>query len=94
MSYSTRVKELRNTHALSPLAHSGIKTYIDASHAIAHNKVMIIDSQFILTGSFNFSKAAEEANAENVLIVQDVHLASRVLANWRIHQTHSHPYSQ
>jgi phosphatidylserine/phosphatidylglycerophosphate/cardiolipin synthase-like enzyme len=33
------------------LVHSGIKTYIDASHAIAHNKVMIIDNQFILTGS-------------------------------------------
>jgi phosphatidylserine/phosphatidylglycerophosphate/cardiolipin synthase-like enzyme len=76
------------------LVHSGIKTYIDASHAIAHNKVMIIDSQFILTGSFNFSKAAEEANAENVLIIQEVDLAARFLANWRIHQTHSDPYSQ
>lgn len=76
------------------LVHSGIKTYNDASHAIAHNKVMIIDNQFIVTGSFNFSIAAEEANAENVLIMQDVDLAARFLANWRIHQTHSDPYSQ
>jgi phosphatidylserine/phosphatidylglycerophosphate/cardiolipin synthase-like enzyme len=41
---------------------------------------MIIDSQFILTGSFNFSKVAEEANAGIVLIIQDVDLASRSLA--------------
>ncbi len=75
------------------LVHSGIKTYIDTSHAIAHNKVMIIVSQFILTGSFNFSKAAEESNAENVLIVQDVDLSARFYANWWIHQTHSDLYS-
>ena len=76
------------------LLQAGIPVLFDASHAIAHNKVMIIDSQFILTGSFNFSKAAEEANAENVLIMQDVDLAARFLANWRIHQTHSDPNSQ
>jgi len=29
------------------LAHAGIKTYIDAAHAIAHNKVMIIDEQIV-----------------------------------------------
>jgi len=55
---------------------------------------MIIDNHIILTGSFNFSKAAEEANAENVLIMHDVDLAARYLANWRIHQTHSNLYSQ
>ena len=76
------------------LVQSGIKTCIGASQPIAHNKVMIIDSQFIITGSFNFSKAAEEANAENVLIMEDMDLAARVLANWRVDQMHSDPYSQ
>ncbi len=76
------------------LVRSGIKTYIDASHAIAHNKVMIIDNQFVVTGSFNFSKAAEEANAENVLIIQNVDLAARFLVNWRIHHVHSALHSQ
>jgi phosphatidylserine/phosphatidylglycerophosphate/cardiolipin synthase-like enzyme len=41
------------------LIHHGIPTRIDAAHAIAHNKVMIIDGQVVLTGSFNFTKAAE-----------------------------------
>ena len=44
---------------------------IDAEHAIAHNKVMIIDGETVITGSFNFTKAAEENNAENLLIIHD-----------------------
>jgi len=39
---------------------------IDANHAISHNKVMVIDSETIITGSCNFTKAAQEKNAENV----------------------------
>src|SRR5512133_33636 len=45
------------------LAHAGIRTYIDSSHAIAHNKIIIIDRTTLITGSFNFTKAAEEKNA-------------------------------
>ena len=41
------------------LRHAGIATFIDGRHAIAHNKVMVIDAQTVLTGSFNFTKAAE-----------------------------------
>ena len=37
----------------------GIPTYIDAQHAIAHDKIMIIDKETVITGSFNFTKAAE-----------------------------------
>jgi len=38
------------------LLHEGVPTFIDAKHAIAHNKIIIIDSHTILTGSFNFTK--------------------------------------
>src|SRR5712671_6727561 len=34
------------------LAHAGVKTSIDTQHAIAHNKVMILDGQTVITGSF------------------------------------------
>ena len=50
------------------VAHAGIPTWIDAQHAIAHNKVIVIDGETVLTGSFNFTKAAEEHNAENLLV--------------------------
>ena len=54
------------------LNNSGIKTLIDDQHAIAHNKVMMIDNTTLITGSFNFTKAAEERNAENLLVLNDV----------------------
>ena len=52
------------------MVNAGIPTFIDNKHAIAHNKIMIIDQSTIITGSFNFTKAAEEKNAENLLIIR------------------------
>ena len=53
------------------LANSGMSVKIDSQHAIAHNKVMIIDGETVITGSFNFTKAAEENNAENLLVIHE-----------------------
>jgi phosphatidylserine/phosphatidylglycerophosphate/cardiolipin synthase-like enzyme len=75
------------------LRNSGISTYIDARHAIAHNKVMVIDDQFVITGSFNFTKAAEENNAENLLIIDDASLAAKYSQNWQTHFAHSEKYT-
>ena len=74
------------------VAHAGIPVQIDAKHAIVHNKIMIIDGQTVITGSFNFTKAAEEKNAENLLIIQDSELAAKYLANWQEHSGHSETY--
>ena len=73
------------------LTNAGIPTYIDAKHAIAHNKIMIIDRETVITGSFNFTKAAEEKNAENVLIIRDKALAKVYIENWEQHKGHSEP---
>ena len=51
------------------LVNAGIQTLIDDQHAIAHNKVMVIDRATVITGSFNFTKAAEEKNAKNLLVI-------------------------
>jgi phosphatidylserine/phosphatidylglycerophosphate/cardiolipin synthase-like enzyme len=71
------------------LLSAGIPTYIDASHAIAHNKVMIIDNEIVIKGSFNFTRAAEERNAENLLIVHSRDLSARCTHNWHDHEEHS-----
>jgi phosphatidylserine/phosphatidylglycerophosphate/cardiolipin synthase-like enzyme len=73
-------------------AHAGIPTYIDAAHAIAHNKVMIIDKAVVITGSFNFTKAAEEKNAENLLMLRSKELARGYIENWERHKEHSEIY--
>jgi phosphatidylserine/phosphatidylglycerophosphate/cardiolipin synthase-like enzyme len=74
------------------LAHSGVVVLIDDKHKIAHNKIMIIDSNSVITGSFNFTNSAEEDNAENLLIIHDANMAAKYLANWNIHDKHSEPY--
>jgi phosphatidylserine/phosphatidylglycerophosphate/cardiolipin synthase-like enzyme len=74
------------------LANSRIPTYIDAKHAIAHNKVMIIDKATVITGSFNFTKAAEEKNAENLLVIRSKELAGIYIENWYKHREHSERY--
>jgi phosphatidylserine/phosphatidylglycerophosphate/cardiolipin synthase-like enzyme len=71
------------------LMNSGIPTYIDDKHAIAHNKIIIIDRAVVITGSFNFTKAAEEKNAENLLIIRSKELAKPYLENWQRHREHS-----
>lgn len=76
------------------LVHNQIPTLIDAEHAIAHNKIIVIDGYLVLTGSFNFTKAAEEHNAENLLVINDPTLASRYLENWHAHERHSEPYER
>ena len=69
--------------------------HIDAEHAIAHNKVILVDADTVITGSFNFSRAAEERNAENLLVLKghgDV--AARYNDNFERHLSHSKPYAR
>ena len=54
---------------------------------------MIIDGKTVITGSFNFTKAAETKNAENLLIIQSPELAKLYIENWRHHREHSEPYA-
>ena len=74
------------------LAADGIPVVVDAAHSIAHNKVMVIDGRTVLTGSFNFTEAAEERNAENLLVIQDSTVAAQYEKNWLTHKAHSAPY--
>lgn len=71
----------------------GVILLVDAEHAIAHNKVMIIDDATVITGSFNFSVAAEKANAENMLVLHDPPLVLAYLTNFVLHAEHSQPWS-
>jgi phosphatidylserine/phosphatidylglycerophosphate/cardiolipin synthase-like enzyme len=74
-------------------ANAGILTKIDSAHNIAHNKIIIIDDETVITGSFNFTKNAEERNAENLLIIHDKKLAEQYIRNWEEHGRHSKVYS-
>jgi phosphatidylserine/phosphatidylglycerophosphate/cardiolipin synthase-like enzyme len=79
--------------AVDTLLEAGVAVLVDRAHAIAHNKVMVIDGATVVTGSFNFTRAAQERNAENLLLLRDRDLAGRYAANWLRHAQHSLPWS-
>lgn len=65
------------------LLQNGISAFIDPAAGIAHNKVLIIDNKHVLTGSFNWTHAAECKNAENLLFIDDSSLAQVYKQNWQ-----------
>jgi phosphatidylserine/phosphatidylglycerophosphate/cardiolipin synthase-like enzyme len=77
---------------LDLLVEAGVPVMIDTKHSIAHNKVMIIDGVTVITGSFNFTNAAEDKNAENLLVLHDKVVAKKYRDNWNRHQQHSELY--
>ena len=86
--------ETQKYSAATFLFNAGIETQIDDQHAIAHNKIMIIDNTTVITGSFNFTKAAEERNAENLLVLKDApDLVILYKEHFQIHAMHAHPYT-
>ncbi len=75
------------------LKNVGIPVFIDDKHTIAHNKIMIIDNRVVITGSFNFTMAAENKNAENLVIMDDMpDLTRSYQENFQKHLRHSVPY--
>lgn len=86
---SNEVERYSDLHIL--LEH-GLAPLIDGHHAIAHNKIMIIDRRTLITGSFNFTNQAEHENAENLLVIKgrpDLIRAYR--DNFMAHKAHSQP---
>src|SRR5262249_10265294 len=68
----------------------GLVPMIDPHHAIAHNKVMIVDGRTLLTGSFNFTHQAEAENAENLLVINGhPDLAGAYRKNFQAHKSHA-----
>lgn len=67
---------------IEELERAGINVSIDKVAGIAHNKVVIVDNQITITGSFNFTASAAKRNAENVVIIRNADIAHRYLQNW------------
>lgn len=85
-----RANEKETYSELGPLEQQGLDVQIDAHHAIAHNKIIIIDRRTLLTGSFNFTRQAENENAENLLIIKGMPgLIENYVHNFMAHRSHS-----
>jgi len=64
------------------LRNAGIAVRIDDKVAIAHNKVMVIDDETVIGGSYNYTRSAEGKNAENVTFTTSACLAKLYTGNF------------
>jgi phosphatidylserine/phosphatidylglycerophosphate/cardiolipin synthase-like enzyme len=78
--------------AVALLVAAGIAISLDAQHAWAHDKVMILDGAIVIPGSYNWTVAADKQNGENLLVIRDPRLAAVYTENWRRHVHHSTLY--
>ena len=53
-----------------PMKAAGMSVIQDKNKGTMHHKVIVIDAATVITGSYNFSKNAEERNSENLLIIK------------------------
>lgn len=72
------------------LRRDGVSVLFDGEHATANNKIILIDDHTVITGSFNFTKAAEEKNAENMMIVRGhAEVFEKYRENFERHKKHA-----
>ena len=77
-----------NRYVIDLLEAASLPVKFDGAHAIAHNKVMVIDASVVVTGSYNFTNSADTRNAENILVLRSPDLAKSYRDNWQIHWSH------
>jgi phosphatidylserine/phosphatidylglycerophosphate/cardiolipin synthase-like enzyme len=77
--------------AWNALRGAGLDVRQDGNPFNLHSKVFVIDQQVVVTGSYNFSRNAEENNDENVLIVYNPQIAAAYFAEWQKVWTEAEP---
>lgn len=58
--------------AMRDITRHGVELRIDGHYHIQHDKIMIVDSSIVETGSFNYAKSAEYDNSENVIVIKNM----------------------
>jgi len=64
------------------LEEAGLDVRLDNNPNSMHHKVIVIDRSIVVTGSYNFSRNAEEFNDENVIILHSRELAADYLVEF------------
>jgi phosphatidylserine/phosphatidylglycerophosphate/cardiolipin synthase-like enzyme len=77
--------------AVEHLGEAGIPVLVDKPPGLMHDKVMIIDGEAVVTGSFNYTYSAEHRNVENLLVIHDPALAAQYVQHWRSRASESRP---
>jgi phosphatidylserine/phosphatidylglycerophosphate/cardiolipin synthase-like enzyme len=57
------------------LVSTGLPVCLDGETGLMHDKVIVVDEEIVITGSYNFTNNAEKYNDENIVILHDPTLA-------------------
>ncbi len=85
----TKRAEIRDSKTVQGGPGNGLARWQDAC---PHNKIIIIDRDTVITGSFTFTYSAEKRDAENLLIIPSGDLAGLYTDNFLTHRRHSKRY--
>src|SRR5512146_1413134 len=77
--------------AVEHLGAAGIPVLVDRPPGLMHDKVMVIDGEVVITGSFNYTYSAEHRNVENLLVIHEPALAAQYTRHWRSRAAMSRP---
>ena len=67
---------------LGRLRAAGVAVEVSRSRSLLHDKFAVVDSRWVITGSYNWTTSAERRNRENVLILDCPSLAAHFEAEW------------
>jgi phosphatidylserine/phosphatidylglycerophosphate/cardiolipin synthase-like enzyme len=67
----------------SYLAKNGAEIRYKKGSGLMHHKFAVIDGKVVITGSYNWTKAAEVRNDENLLVIYDEGIVKRYLRKFK-----------
>jgi phosphatidylserine/phosphatidylglycerophosphate/cardiolipin synthase-like enzyme len=76
--FETRGSETEYSE-LTSLYCAGLPVRQDGNPSAFHHKVIVIDGEIVVTGSFNFSNNADRSNDENVIVIANRDVADHYL---------------
>jgi phosphatidylserine/phosphatidylglycerophosphate/cardiolipin synthase-like enzyme len=79
----TQVASSKTSNEYDPMRAAGLDVWLDANPRNMHNKVILIDGQVVITGSYNFSASAEKTNDENLMIIHDSDITALYLDDFQ-----------
>jgi len=82
---------------LKALDRAGVRVFLNGTLAASHNKIVIVDGArpeaTVVTGSYNFTQAAQAKNAENVVVLSgNRRVTDRFVENFETHRRQSTPW--
>jgi phosphatidylserine/phosphatidylglycerophosphate/cardiolipin synthase-like enzyme len=62
---------------------AGLDVRLDGEPGLLHHKVIIIDGEIVVMGSYNFTASAEKYNDENLIVIHNSEIAALYMQEFR-----------